>query len=182
MQPIPRRIFYLTLLALGLAWIAASRAAPGSMAERPAPAPQKGFPAPDFTLETLAGDTLSLSGQRGAPVIINFWASWCPPCRAEMPAMQAIYNDYGEQIVLLAVNATRQDNLGDIRDFVADYSLTFPILLDADGSAYQQYGIISLPTTFFIDADGIIREVVVGGPMTEAGLRVRIESLLERKP
>ncbi len=182
MQLYLRRSFPLLLLLLGLAWIVASRADPGSVTGGQVPAPQKGFLAPDFTLESLDGQTVHLSELFGKPVLVNFWASWCPPCRAEMPAMQAVYETYQGQIHLLAVNATSQDSLTDALAFVSENGLTFPILLDPDGAAYRQFAITSLPTTFFIGADGIIAEVVVGGPLTEAGLHSRIESLLEETP
>jgi len=182
MQPFLRRIFPLLLLLLGLAWIVASRADPASATGGQIPAPQKGFLAPDFTLETIDGQSVRLSELFGQPVVVNFWASWCPPCRAEMPAMQTVYETYQGQIHLLAINATRQDSLADALAFVSENSLAFPILLDPDGAAYRQYAITSLPTTFFIGADGIVAEVVVGGPLTEAGLRSRIDSLLEETP
>lgn len=182
MQLFLRRIAPFLLLLLGLAWTFASRADPASVTGGRVPAPQKGFLAPDFTLETLDGQSVRLSELFGQPVVVNFWASWCPPCRAEMPAMQAVYEAYQGQIHLLAVNATQQDSLADALAFVSENGLTFPILLDPNGAAYRQFAVTSMPTTFFIGADGIIAEVVVGGPLTEAGLRSRIESLLEERP
>ena len=182
MQPIPRRILPVFLLLLGLAWAWFSRPDPSSVTGGMIPAPQAGFLAPDLTLETTAGETINLAALRGQPVIVNFWASWCPPCRAEMPALQAVYDDYQDRVVILAVNATNQDTLPDALAFQAGSGLTFPILLDTDGTAQRAYAITSLPTTYFIDAGGIISELVIGGPMTEAGLRARIESLLEENP
>jgi thiol-disulfide isomerase/thioredoxin len=182
MQLFLRRIFPLLLLLLGLVWIVISRAEPASVTGGQIPAPQKGFLAPDFALEDLDGQTVRLSELFGKPLVVNFWASWCPPCRAEMPAMQAVHERYAGQVHLLAVNATQQDSLADARAFVNENGLTFPILLDPDGAAYRQFAITSLPTTFFIGADGVVVEVVIGGPLTEAGLRSRIESLLEETP
>ncbi len=182
MQPIPRRILLAGILLLGLTWTWFSRAGTAETTAGNIPAPQTGFPAPDFTLETLEGQTVTLSSLRGQPVIINFWASWCPPCRAEMPALQAVYEEYQGQVALLAVNAANQDNLTDALALLAETGATFPVLLDTDGAVNRLYAITSLPTTFFIGADGVIAEVVIGGPMTEAGLRARIESLLEATP
>lgn len=159
-----------------------SRAAPDSVTNGAIPAPQKGFLAPDFALETPGGESLALAGLRGRPVVVNFWASWCLPCRSEMPAVQNVYNDYGEAVSILAINTTYQDALPNALDFVAEHGLLFPILLDTGGSVSRLYTVTSLPTTFFIGADGIIREVVIGGPMSETGLRARIESLLEETP
>lgn len=182
MQPIPRRILLVGILLLGLAWTWFNRADPGQVTGDLVPAPQAGFLAPDFTLETITGETFSLVALHGQPVIVNFWASWCPPCRTEMPALQAVYNDYKSQVAILAVNAASQDTLSDALAFQAETGLILPILLDTDGTSQRLYTVTSLPTTFFIGADGIISEVVIGGPMSEAGLRARIESLLEETP
>jgi cytochrome c biogenesis protein CcmG, thiol:disulfide interchange protein DsbE len=177
--------YILTILVLvfGAAWIWASAAPPGDTASGQIPAPQVGFLAPDFTLEDLEGNTYSLSDLRGRPILVNFWASWCPPCRAEMPAIQRTYQAYQEDgLLVLAVNAANQDSLAEASRFVEQHNLTFPILLDRDGSVSRLYEVRSLPTSFFFDREGKIRDVVVGGPMAEALLRVRAEQLLEKTP
>lgn len=182
MQSQHRSILYIGVLLLGLAWIAVS-AKNGQPTDRTIAAPQKGFSAPDFSLQTLNGATARLSDLRGQVVLLNFWASWCPPCKAEMPAMQRIYAEYGSQgLIVLAVNSTVQDNAQAAANFAAQNNLTFPILLDSSGQATRLYAIHSLPTTFFIGRDGLIREVVIGGPMSEALLRTRIENLLKERP
>lgn len=181
MQPLLRRLLPLLLLLLGLIWIFASRMTGPASPTLPE-APQKGFLAPDFTLESRDGQPVRLSDLRGKPVILNFWASWCPPCRAEMPAMQSLYETYQENFVLLGVNVTSQDTPANAEAFLREYGLTFPILFDRDGKVTRRYAVTSLPTTFFIDARGIIREVVVGGPLTEASLRARLETLLGGLP
>ncbi|HBX68760.1 MAG TPA: hypothetical protein DEH25_05100 [Chloroflexi bacterium] len=115
-------------------------------------------------------------------MLVNFWASWCPPCRSEMPAMQEIYQQYGpDDFVILAVNNTQADNLADIQNFVDERGLTFPILLDNTGQVSAAYQVRSLPTSFFIDREGIIREVVIGSPMAEALLRTRAENLISEE-
>lgn len=173
-------ITYGLILLAGLVWIAVSAAPQGSTTGGKIPAPQAGFLAPDFTLETLSGETVTLSSLRGKVVLLNIWASWCPPCRAEMPAMQRVWEEYQAQgVVVLAVNSTAQDTLADAQRFVSDYGLTFPIPLDRSGEVTRLYRVSSLPTSFFIGADGVIREVVIGGPMAEALLRSRIEQLLK---
>lgn len=147
------------------------------------PTPRKGFLAPDFSLETLEGGTISLSELRGRPVLINLWTSWCPPCRAEMPAMQKVYVAYQEKgFLILAVNITNQDKLADAVAFSETHGLTFPILLDVDGNVSRLYQLRSLPTSFFVDPQGIIKEVIIGGPMSEALLRIRIEQFFEEMP
>ena len=180
MQPTRRRLLFTSILALGLIWTLISADKTGSTTAGLIPAPQKGFLAPDFTLETLDGESITLSDLRGRVVLVNFWASWCPPCRAEMPAFRQAFQDYhGQGFEILAVNATAQDNLRDIAAFVEEYNLSFPIALDADGSVNEKYQVRSLPTSYFVDKEGIITEVVIGGPITEALVRARIEELLK---
>lgn len=145
------------------------------------PVPRQGFLAPDFGLPNSQGEIVRLSSLRGQPVIINLWASWCTPCRAEMPAIQKVYEQYKDQgLVVLGVNATNQDNPQNAVQFVEDMGLTFPILFDMDGEVSQQYLLSALPTTFFVDGSGTIQEVVVGGPMAEALLKIRVEQLISR--
>lgn len=172
--------FSATMLLAGAVWIWISIAPQGSTTQGDTPAPQKGFLAPDFELTTFDGESYRLSELRGEPILINFWASWCPPCRSEMPAIQQVYDEFKDQgLTVLAINTTYQDNLGDAIAFAQIRKLTFPILLDRTGSAANLYEIHSLPTTFFVDPDGIISEVIVGGPMAEALLRIRVEQIMD---
>lgn len=176
---------FLSILVLiaGAAWTGLSAAEPGALHSGKVPAPQAGFLAPDFHLSTAGGDTLALSDLRGNPLIVNFWASWCRPCRQEMPALQRVYIDYRAQgLVVLGVNATSQDSQAAALAFAREMGLSFPILLDQDGQAANLYQLRAFPTTFFVDDQGIIQEVIVGGPMAEALLRIRVEQLLEGNP
>jgi thiol-disulfide isomerase/thioredoxin len=161
---------------LGGTWIWISRVpesqvgVPGEGLET---APRKGFLAPDFTLVTLDGTTVQLSDLRGRPVLINFWASWCGPCRAEMPHIEAAYEAHSDEgLIVLGIDQLESPPL--VADFVEEFNLTFPIPLDRDGLVSEAYRARALPTSFFVDANGIIRETFTG-PMT-AGL---IESKLE---
>ncbi len=175
-----RLVSFFLILVLGLAWIFASADKTGTSTEGLIPAPQKGFLAPDFELKTTAGETVRLSDLRGQAVLINLWATWCPPCRAEMPAIERVYNEYKDDgLVVLAVNMTYQDSFPDIAPFVEEYGLTFPILLDETGDVGSAYQLRSLPSSFFIGRDGVIEEVVIGGPMAEALLRTRVEEILK---
>ena len=118
-------------------------------------------PAPDFQLQDIEGQTVTLSSLRGSPVMINFWASWCGPCRDEMPFLQQIYEDrdsYG--VTLITVNL--RESLSVITQFMQSNNLSFPVLLDTDGSVSLNYNISGIPTTFFIDKDGIIIEKRLG--------------------
>ncbi|MEB1807256.1 MAG: TlpA family protein disulfide reductase [Bacillaceae bacterium] len=129
---------------------------------------QQGNYAPDFELETLDGELVKLSDFYGQKVILNLWASWCPPCRAEMPHMQDFYEKYKDDgITILAVNLTTLErNTDDIIPFVKDeFQLTFPILLDVDGEIGHIYQAVSIPTTYIIDTSGRIQHKVIG-PMS----------------
>lgn len=124
----------------------------GVMSEQTRPA--IGEPAPDFILEAPdSGDLIRLSDLRGTPVLLNFWASWCVPCRTEMPDLQAAHDV--EDVVVLAVNSQESDAV--VSRFMEEFALTFPAVIDRDGSVREHYGVIGLPATFFIDADGILR-------------------------
>lgn len=114
---------------------------------------ERGEIAPDFELTTLAGDTVNLSDFRGERVFLNFWATWCPPCRAEMPDMQKLYEE--EDVVILAVNMTASESNEEVVDeFVKDLELTFPIPLDVNGSLLDEYQVVAYPTTYMIDSSG----------------------------
>ncbi len=180
MQPILRRSLYAVILLAGLVWIFVSADKTNSATAGRIPAPQKGFLAPEFKLETSGGQSISLTDYRGKAVLVNVWATWCPPCRAEMPTIEKVYQEYQNQgLVVLGVNSTIQDDSTAIAPFVKQYNITFPILLDINGEASDLYELRSLPTSFFIGRDGVIKEVVVGGPMSEALLRTNIEEIMK---
>jgi cytochrome c biogenesis protein CcmG, thiol:disulfide interchange protein DsbE len=182
-QPFRARLLYGIFLSLGLGWIWFSAIPIGLRSSESIPAPQAGFLAPDFTLKTLDGGSIKLSSLRGKVVLINIWASWCPPCRAEMPAIDRVYQTYkNDGFVVLAVDSTIQDTLANAQTFVQENNLGFPILLDENGSVTRLYQVNSLPSTFFIGSDGVIREVVIGGPMSEALLFSRVEKLIQEVP
>ncbi|MBU8731635.1 TlpA disulfide reductase family protein [Cytobacillus sp. FSL W8-0315] len=125
---------------------------------------EKGNLAPDFELTDMEGNPVKLSDYRGKAVLLNFWASWCPPCRAEMPHMEKLYNKYkDENFDILAVNLTNTEkNSGDAEKFVKELGLTFTIPMDVKGEAGSDYNIMAYPTSYFIDSDGVIREKVLG--------------------
>ena len=132
-------------------------------AATPAVGFQVGMQAPDFMLTDLNGDEVRLSALRGKPVFINFWASWCPPCRIEMPDMQKFWLENGEQVHMLAVNQTGTEKSPDTpRQYLKEKGFTFPVLFDVDGDVASSYGVRGLPTSFFLDANGVIRAVSLG--------------------
>ncbi|MGE6487654.1 redoxin domain-containing protein [Paenisporosarcina sp. NPDC076898] len=128
----------------------------------------KGDTPPDFELTTLEGKKVKLSDYQGKKVILNFWATWCPPCKAEMPHMQNYYEDFAEQenVEILAVNLTSGDSAEKVDDFVRDYGLTFPIPMDIEGSVGQTFEAITIPTSYMIDTKGRIQNKIVG-PMDD---------------
>ncbi|MFT8322866.1 MAG: redoxin domain-containing protein [Bacillus sp. (in: firmicutes)] len=113
-----------------------------------------GKAAPNFVLKNLAGETIKLSDYRGKKVMLNFWATWCPPCKKEMPTIQKFYEENKDKVVILAVNIDGQE---DVFDYVHSMNITFPILLDEKDKVNELYQIITIPTTFFIDENGIIQ-------------------------
>ena len=175
--------FTLAILLLGAGWTWLSRVPASVATVGQIPSPREGFPAPDFTLDTLGGESATLSAYRGKVVIVNLWASWCGPCRAEMPAIQKVYAANRQRgLEVLAVNSTFQDSQADAQEFAQNLGLTFPILLDQDGAVSKRYLLRALPSTFFIDRKGVIRSVVFGGPMAEAVVQTKIEALLQETP
>jgi len=178
MQKNQRFILYILILIAGASWTALSADKADGSADTSAP--QAGFIAPDFTLQTPTGEIYTLSELRGQAVLVNLWATWCPPCRAEMPAIEKMYQEYKDQgFIVLAINMTYQDDPFAIVPFAQEYGLTFPILLEETGDVASAYQLRSLPSSYFINRAGIIQEVVIGGPMSEALLRTRIEQILQ---
>ena len=136
------------------------------------PAPKIGAPAPDFTLPGLDGTPVRLSDLRGKTVLINFWATWCGPCRKEFPELVKLAQQQGDRgLVVLAVDVSES------RDYVArfaqEFGATFPIVLDSDSNVVQSYRLIGLPTSLFVDRDGVLRAQQLG-PLTEANLTAKL--------
>ena len=133
--------------------------------------------ATDFTLPTLDNKEQSLSEARGKVVILNFWASWCEPCKTEMPHFQTYYEQYQKDVEILAVNFTKKDQVNQVEKFAEQHELTFPILLDETGETSIMYGAFALPTTIIIDRQGQIAHEILG-PLDEALLAEYIGPLL----
>ncbi|MCM3758362.1 redoxin domain-containing protein [Sporosarcina aquimarina] len=121
--------------------------------------------APDFELQSLSGEKIRLSDYRGKKVFLNFWASWCGPCKVEMPYMENYYKKHKdlENVEIIAVNMTKSElNTKKVQEFVDAHGLTFPVLLDSNGDIERIYKVIGLPTTYLIDEDGIIVDGFAG--------------------
>lgn len=139
-----------------------------------------GQPAPDFTLPTLDGDTVSLSDYIGQPVLINFWATWCAPCRVEMPELVRAYNEHQDEgFAILSVNLTNQDAIADVRAFVEEFDMSFPILLDETGAVSDEvYRLLGLPMSVFVDREGRIERIYIG-LMTADQIDTFVSEILE---
>lgn len=124
-------------------------------------APLPGKLAPDFTLPVAGGGEVSLSHLRGNPVVLNFWATWCPPCRREMPHLNRLYNEYkGMGLRLYGVNLQESEQV--VQEFSEAYSLNFPMLLDMRAEVSDLYLIHAIPVTVFIDAEGRVQNTYTG--------------------
>ncbi|MBE0698936.1 MAG: TlpA family protein disulfide reductase [Anaerolineaceae bacterium] len=122
--------------------------------------PTIGSAVKDFTLEKLDGEPLKISGVRGKPLILNFWATWCPPCKEEMPLLAQYADAYSDQLVVIGVNYAEEKDL--VERFVNEQNITFPILLDKSGTVADIYFVRNYPMTFFIDKDGVLRAQHLG--------------------
>ena len=119
-----------------------------------------GSPAPDFELNNLANETIRLSDLRGKIVVINFWATWCEPCKVEMPFFEELYSSSQEKLEILAVNFDEPSQ--QVQQFAEEYQLSFPILLDPGGNVQNLYRVRGYPTTFMLDEEGIVRYHHIG--------------------
>ena len=147
--------------------------------EGPAPAEgsEVGKLAPDFQLENLEGQSVSLSDLRGKPVMLNFWATWCPPCRAEMPYIQQIYEEWsGKGLEVLAIDIGESPS--EVKKFLQNQGLSLPVLLDTKKNVAQKYNITGIPTTFFIDSDGIIQEKVIGAFPSKGAIEKHLSKII----
>ncbi|RXT13854.1 thiol-disulfide oxidoreductase ResA [Ammoniphilus sp. CFH 90114] len=122
--------------------------------------------APDFVLQTLDGERFQLSDYRGKGIVLNFWGTWCQPCEAEMPDLEEAHKKYKDQGVMVVGLNIRQPEV-TVRPFVERYNLTFPIVMDRTNEITQLYEIGPIPTTYFIDPKGVVKKIVIGGPMSE---------------
>lgn len=152
------------IVLVAIVWVASARMASPNM---PAAA-ETNRPATDFVLPRLGGDTLTLSDYKGKVVVLNFWGTWCEPCKAETPALEAAYQQLSSQNVeFIGVNLRHQEAPGvqgeiDVANFAKTYGVTYPIVFDTKGEISQKYQISPIPVSYFLDAQGNVRYVYVG--------------------
>jgi peroxiredoxin len=166
----------LIVFLAGGAWIWANRLPLGTSTSGSAlpPAPAVGHPAPDFKVTDITGASFKLSDLRGMPVVLNFWATWCAPCRAELPELQAGSQRLAGQVAIVGLNQGEIPE--EVKAFAEQTGLTLRIPLDEDMTVSRAYAVRSLPTTFFIDRSGVIRDMQIG-PLTEATLAQRLRQI-----
>jgi peroxiredoxin len=182
---LPRKFFPLILLGLGAILIATSAYffwKDVSLQPEVSTVPVKvSFPAPELTLTDIQGTPRSLVDYRGQVVLVNLWATWCPPCKEEMPALQSFYNKYRDQgFVVIAVNDG--DPTADVQQFAKDFQLTFPVWLDPTYIATEQaFKTLNLPSSFVVDRAGTIQLQWVGG-VTLKTLEKYVSPLIMESP
>jgi thiol-disulfide isomerase/thioredoxin len=123
-------------------------------------APKANFLAPSFALEGMDGQTYTVGGPREKALLINFWAAWCGPCHEEAPDLVRLHEEYGDQLDIYAVNVTKMDNLEKAKAFVEQYQFEFPVPLDIENKVAELYDLKGYPTTYLVDKNGVIREVI----------------------
>jgi thiol-disulfide isomerase/thioredoxin len=153
--------------------------------EVPPTAPEMGSTAPEITLQKLengqVGKAVKLGDLRGSPVIVNFWATWCEPCRAEFPEFDAVYREYREsrRLQVIGVNVQDGSTPEQVQAFIANMGVIYPIWLTGpeDYRVEKAYKIQAMPTTVFIDRRGVIRQIRIGGPLTREYLQQQLEKI-----
>ena len=138
-------------------------------------APMVGARAPDFTASTLDGETITLDELRGQPVILNFWATWCGYCRYQMPFLQAAFEEKGHEVKFIGINL--RESRDKVQQFVEGEGVGFTIALDVDGVVANSYNVRPIPATFFLDEQGIIKEIKIGAFMSQAELMAVLEDI-----
>lgn len=143
---------------------------------------KKGVSAKPFVLKDLDGREVSLSEHRGKIVFLNFWATWCPPCRQEMPSMEALHKKLGGKDFVILALANDRKGLELVKPFAEEKGITFTVLIDDRSDVSDAYGVVALPTTFIIDREGVIIEVVRGGAeWDDAETVAYFEELIKKK-
>jgi peroxiredoxin len=140
--------------------------------------PKAGFMAPDFSLKTIDGQQVQLSDLRGKTVLVSYWATWCIPCKEELPELDKIQQEYKDKgLVIITIDAIEQDKVEAVQNLVGQLNLGLPVLLDEDNTVYQQYKVLFFPTSFLVGSDGMIQQVMLGSK-SSSELRALIDQAL----
>jgi len=137
--------------------------------------PLVGGPAPHFALETADGPKVRLADLKGQSIVLNFWATWCAPCTLEMPELQKAHQALKGKAAVIGINLA--ESRDRVKEFVHLHHVSFPLLLDTYGNVAQDYEVLHLPVTYFISPDGIIRDKVFGGGLTQKMIEDRIRQI-----
>ena len=170
-------VIALSTIILSLGWIILTPFLfPGTSNETVSAAAHPGFLAPEFTLTTPLGETISLSDYEGQPVLVFLWASWCSVCKSTMPGLQQVYEAFEPQgFEILAVNTAYQDNLSSAINYFQSQGYTYTLLLDQDGTVSRNYQLHALPTSVLVSPDGRVLDVVIGSGLSAGFLRARLD-------
>ncbi len=144
-------------------------------------APEIGAVAPNFSLTTVNGEQISLHDLRGKTVLVNYWVTWCVPCIEEMPILEKLHQEFqDEDFVMLSINGISQDDLSKVMNTLGEFGVTFPVVLDEGDAVYNEFQVRFMPTSFFIDPEGVIRYIQLGST-SEDGFRSTIEAMLSEQ-
>jgi len=156
----------------------AEKSAPEQSEVSDAPDTSEAIPAPDFTVVDKNGEQVTLSSKKGKPVVVNFWASWCGPCKMEMPDFDAAYEKYGDEVEFMMVNLTdgQRETVDKAAEFIEESGYRFPVYFDTESEAAYTYQTVSIPRTLFVDKDGNA-DVIYVGMISEEVLETQIEKL-----
>lgn len=174
-------IIFTAIIIFSFSWILLTpELFPGTSYDPVNAAAHKGFQAPEFTLETLNGEAISLANYDDQPVLVFFWASWCSICKRTMPGLQSVYNDYASLgFEILAVNTTYQDTLSSAANYYTNQGYSFPMLLDRSGDISQTYRLSAVPLSVLINPGGEIFDVIIGSGMSEGYLRAYLDDIFK---
>ena len=168
-------ITFILTLFLGGGWLWATQVPVEQATYSRTPLPSIGHPAPDFTLTTLDGNSFDLS-THNKPIVLNFWATWCGPCRRELPALQATTERYEGEVLVVGVDQGEDAQI--VQSYVDELGLTFVVPMDMDHAVADSYNVRGMPTTFFIDSEGIIQQTW-SGEMNQITLAEGIAKILD---
>ncbi|MDF1520045.1 MAG: TlpA disulfide reductase family protein [Brevefilum sp.] len=167
------------VVLLSLIWVILTPSLfPEIQASTKAAAVHKGFQAPDFTLQTPEGQSISLSDYEGQPVLVFLWASWCSICKRTMPGLQSVYEEFApEGFEILAINTSFQDSLTNAESYFESQGYTYTMLLDQDGSLSRDYQLHAVPLSVLVGPEGEVVDVIIGSGMSEAYLRAKLNEI-----